>query len=137
MNLDYTNRQPDREKMRQILQLFKPLAVGDLDSGNGFFYFLADGNHESDPTCPMCVGLTIAFNFDLERLEYTDGSSKLAYTEGEDFLCQATDLDNTELATLLHRHGAPAEPFHEDWLKRPYDVLKPAFEFLLNEQLTI
>ena len=123
--------------MRQILQLVKPLHVDDFDSGNGFFYFLADGNHESDPTCPMCVGLTIAFHFDLERLEYTDGASKLAYTEGQDFICQAADLDDTELATLLHHHGAPEEPFHEDWQKRPFEVFKPAFEALLGEELTL
>lgn len=124
---------PNEWIMRGILTALQPLELDDFDQTEGDFYWDADGEPIEDPTCPVCVGLRIALDCDLERAVDSDGSAQITFWDGNSHVCLATAMRSTEVDRLLHRHGAPELPFStHPWEKRPFDVLKNAFEEVLG-----
>lgn len=138
MNPDPLIQQPDREKMREILQVLEPLELADFDQTQGRFRFDAGDEPIGDPDCPVCVGLRIALDCFLERNVERDGSEEATYTHGNYYACEAAGLPPRDLDALLHKHGAPELPFgNRAWQKRPFLVFKPAFEEVLGDELTL
>ena len=134
----YTDKpQPDEWIMRGILAALQPLQLDDFDQRDGDFYWDADGKPVDDPTCPVCVGLRIALDCDLAR-HVDDDIESLHYWDGSSYVSLATNMSSADVDALLHKHGAPADPFgNEAWQQRPFDVLKSAFEEVLGQTIDL
>jgi len=135
----YADRpQPNEWIMRGILTALQPLGLDDFDQREGDFYFDADDNPLGDPNCPVCVGLRIALDCDLEREADSDGASAAHYWDGHSYVALAAAMTLLEVDELLHKHGAPSDPFGSAaWDRRPFDVLKSAFEEVLRERIEL
>lgn len=130
--------QPKYETMLEILQALQPLQLDDFDQRTGFLWWDNDGEATHEPDCKMCVGLTIAEKCELPRDIEEDGAEEANWYNGLLYVARAAAILQVDVDALLHRHGAPEEPFGSSpWQKRPFEVLKAAFEEILGEPIEL
>ena len=85
-----------------------------------------------------CASVSLSPKAAACRMTSPTKAPEATFYNGLLYVARATAMLPIDMEALLHQHGAPKDPFGgAPWLKRPFDVLKAAFEDALGNTIEL